>query len=121
MKINLESEEALTVELTDGSMTVQSAEPLDFSAFHMMAAALGYCTLSVLFAWGESAGLPREGMKVRLEWDFADDPHRVGAIRMTYTWPGLPAERAAAAKRVTALCGVHNTLTHSPSISVEQA
>ena len=122
MKIVLESEEALTIEAVDGPMTIEapSAE-LGYSAFHMLGSALGYCTLSVLLAWGENAKIPIDGMKLRVEWDFVEEPHRVGAMRLSYTWPGLPAERAAAARRVAELCGVHNTLTHSPSITVEQA
>ena len=121
MKIVLESEEALTIEATEAAMTIEapSAE-LGYSAFHMLGSALGYCTMSVLISWATNAKIAVDGLKMRVEWTFVEEPHRVGSMRLVYTWPGLPPERAAAAKRVAALCGVHNTLTHPPEITVEQ-
>lgn len=120
MKITLESEEALLIEATEGPMTIEapSAE-LGYSAFHMLGSALGYCTMSVLHSWASNADLPTEGLAVRVTWVFVEEPHRVGEMNLELIWPSLPPERLNAAKRVAHLCGVHNTLTHPPRISVE--
>ena len=40
------------------------------------------------------------------------------AAGLPFTWPSLPAERLATAKRVAALCTVHATLSHPPAIDI---
>src|SRR5687768_5422730 len=101
MKIILESEEALRVEPIDGPMTIEanSAEQ-SYSPFHMLASALGTCTLSVLWSWATNAKISTDGLSVRVTWSFVENPHRVGSMNLTLTWPGLPADRASAAERV---------------------
>jgi hypothetical protein len=56
-------------------------------------------------------------MEVR--WTFADDPHRVGGISLTFAWPSLPSNRFDAAKRVAEMCTIHETLTHPPTITID--
>ena len=120
MKIVLESDESILVEPVPGPMTIEadSAER-SYSPFHMLASALATCTLSVLDSWATNAKISTDGMSLRVHWSFVDDPHRVGSFQVIMQWPGLPAERIAAAQRVAALCGVHNTLTHPPTIALE--
>jgi uncharacterized OsmC-like protein len=120
MKISLLSDEAVRVEADAGMMTVEAdSADRQFSPFHMLAAGLGYCTWSVLYSWAEHASLPADRLAVEVRWTFAEDPHRVGAMTMKIDWPGLPANRQAAAKRAAALCAVHQTLHHPPSVDVE--
>lgn len=121
VKITLLSDESVRVEPSaDGAMTVEAASPdLHFSPFHMLAAGLGYCTWSVLYAWAEHAKVPAERLAVEVRWTFVEDPHRVGAMAVRLVWPELPGARHAAATRAAALCAVHNTLHHPPTIDVE--
>jgi uncharacterized OsmC-like protein len=119
MKIILESEDELVVLPTDEPVTIEARSPdLSYSAFHMLASGFGTCVLSVLYTWASSAELPNEHMAVRVKWSFAEDPHRVGRYELTVHWPDLPADRVAAAQRVTELCAVHETLSHPPEIDV---
>jgi uncharacterized OsmC-like protein len=120
MKISLLSDDAVRVEPTPGQMTVESdTADRQFSAFHMLAAGLGYCTWSVLYSWAEHAKLDAERLAVEVRWTFAEEPHRVGTMAMKIDWPGLPEGRRAAAERAAALCAVHQTLHHPPTVSVE--
>ena len=51
-------------------------------------------------------------------YDWAENPHRVGAIDVSVTAPGLTDERREAFERVIDHCTVHNTLRHPPAITV---
>ena len=120
MKITIISDEAIRVQAHDGPMTIEadSAER-SYGPFHMLGSSLGYCTYSVLQSWATHAGINTDSLLVDVAWKFAENPHRVGEFSVSLTWPGLPEERRAAARRVAALCAVHKTLTHPAAIEVE--
>lgn len=120
MKITLVSDDSLRLEATPGPMTIeaQSADQ-QYSPFHMLASGLAYCTYSILHSWAENKSLSPDGLTVDVAWQFAEKPHRVGAMQVSFAWPGLPADRLEAAKRVAALCTVHKTLEHPPTITIE--
>ncbi|MFL5574526.1 MAG: OsmC family protein [Gemmatimonadaceae bacterium] len=121
MKITLTSDTSLRLEPTAGPMTIDApSADQQFSPFHMLASGLAYCTYSILASWATHVGVGTDALAVDVEWSFAEGPHRVGAMRVTYSWPELPENRRAAAKRAAALCAVHATLTHSPTITIEQ-
>lgn len=119
MKITLLSEDAIRVELVPGPMTIEalSAEQ-SYSPFHMLASALATCTISVMYAWASHAGLNAGDLAIEVRWTFADDPHRVDTMQLTFDWPSLPDNRYAAAARVAEMCTVHSTLHHPPVITV---
>ena len=120
MKITLVSDDSLRLEATPGPMTIeaQSADQ-QYSPFHMLASGLAFCTFSILHSWAENKSLSADGLTVDIAWQFAEKPHRVGAMQVTFAWPGLPADRVEAAKRVAALCTIHKTLEHPPQITIE--
>jgi uncharacterized OsmC-like protein len=101
-------------------MTIEAVSAdQSYSPFHMVAGGLAYCTFSVMYAWAEHAGLEAHDLTLDVSWTFADDPHRVGAFDIRFTWPSLPAKRLDAAKRVAEMCTIHATLTHSPAITID--
>jgi uncharacterized OsmC-like protein len=120
MKIILLSDDAVRLEPVPGAMTIEaiSAEQ-SYSPFHMLASALAVCTFSVMEAWATHASLAIDDLAVEVRWTFAEDPHRVDAIHLTFEWPSLPAKRYAAARRVAEMCTVHSTLMHPPAITVD--
>lgn len=97
------------------SVEAESAETT-YSPFHMLASALGTCTLSVLHAWAANAKLPGEAVAVEVGWSFAENPHHVDAMEVAIDWPGLPPERLAAAERVADLCTIKKTLNNPPPV-----
>lgn len=120
MKLTLLSEESVRLEPVPGPMTIEapSAEQ-SYSPFHMLAGGLAYCTFSVMYAWAEHAELNAEDLIIDVSWTFADDPHRVGAYDIRFSWPSLPPKRLEAAKRVAEMCTIHATLHHPPDISID--
>jgi uncharacterized OsmC-like protein len=87
----------------------------------MLASSLAMCTFSVLYSWATNAKLDVATLALELEWTFAEQPHRVGDIRVTVQWPGLPPARLAAAQRAAGLCAVHATLHRPPAIAIAVA
>ena len=120
MKITLLSEESIRLDGLGGPLTIEaeSAEQT-YSPFHMLASSLAVCTHSVLMSWATNAHIHADDLAIEVSWSFAEKPHRVGDIRMTFEWPGLPKERLETARRVAALCPIHATLGHPPTISVD--
>ena len=120
MKISLLSDDAIRLELTPGSLTVE-AESADqqYSPFHMLASGLASCTMSVLYSWATHADIPVDALTIDVSWTFAENPHRVGAMTLRFTWPGLPPNRLEAAKRAAKLCAIHATLEHPPTITID--
>ncbi len=121
MKITLLSDDAIRLTPEPGPLTIeaQSAEQT-YSPFHMLASALASCTFSVMYSWATHAGIGADDLVIEVRWTFAEEPHRVGHIAVAFTWPSLPENRRVAAKRVAELCTVHATLTHPPTIGIEQ-
>lgn len=120
MKIVLEGDDRIRLEGGPEPLTIEadSAERV-YSPFHMLGSALATCTYSVLHSWAEQARLDTAGMAVAVEWEFAEEPHRVGRMKVELAWPGLPEQRRAAAERVIAICAVHQTLHHPPEMAIE--
>lgn len=122
MKIILTSETSIRLLPDTGPMTVEARSvEQQYSPFHMLGSSLAFCTFSVLYSWATHVKLPVDDLAIDVAWDFIDDPHRVGTIRMTFDWPSLPAKRLNAARRAAELCTIHATLMHSPSIEVHMA
>ena len=120
MKITLLSDDAIRLEPMPGPMTIEAmSEAQSYSAFHMLASGLAYCTFSVLASWATHAGIEIDDLTVEVRWAFVDEPHRVGSIDVQFTWPSLPERRMEAAKRVVRLCAIHATLQHPPAINIQ--
>jgi uncharacterized OsmC-like protein len=120
MKITLTGEESLRLEATSGPMTIEAPTPdVQYSPFHMLGSALGACTLTVLHSWASNKNLAVDDLKVDVKWRFVEGQHRVGSMKVQLLWPSLPAELWPRALRAASLCGIHNTLTHPPEITVE--
>ena|SRR5437764_13745929 len=119
MKLTLISDDAIRLDSAAGPMSIESVTgEQTLSPFHMVAAGLAWCTLSVLHAWANHAMLKGDDLEIEIDWMFAEDPHRVGTFQLTLHWPSLPPGRELAAKRVAEMCAIHETLTHSPTITI---
>ncbi|HEU4993789.1 MAG TPA: OsmC family protein [Gemmatimonadaceae bacterium] len=123
MKLLLLSEDAIRLEVDPGPIRVESVEPdLHFSAFHMLAEALAYCTFSVLYTWAEQSHQPTDDLALEVRWAFSDDaPRRIREIHMTFQWPSLPEKKREAASRVADFCPIHETLRISPVVTTAPA
>ena len=119
VKIILLSDDAIRLEPVAGPLTIEAlSADQSYSPFHMLASALAICTFSVLHAWSTHAGLKADDLALEVQWAFAEHPHRVEAMHVSFEWPSLPEKRVAAARRVAEMCTVHATLLHPPTITI---
>lgn len=119
MKIILLSDDAIRLEPIPGPMTIEALSgEQSYSPFHMLASGLATCTFSVMHAWATHASLGIDDPAIEVRWTFADDPHRVETMSVTFEWPSLPPNRHGAARRVAEMCTIHATLLHPPTITV---
>lgn len=120
MKIILLSEDAIRLEAIPGPMTIEAlSADQSYSPFQMLASGLAYCTYSVMSAWATHAELNADELAIEVRWTFAEDPHRIDAIQVSFDWPSLPAKRYQAARRVAEMCTIHATLQHPPTITID--
>jgi uncharacterized OsmC-like protein len=120
VKITLLSDEAIRLEPVPGPMTIEAlSSEQSYSPFHMLASSLAYCTFSVMYSWATNTGIEADDLVIEVEWTFADDPHRVSAMDVSFRWPSLPDKKLNAAKRVAELCTVHTTLMNPPEIHID--
>lgn len=117
MRITVEGETALTVAGGGEGLEIEE-EGGRLGPLEMLAASLATCTVAVLTSWGRNVGLDPDDLVVRLEWEYVDDPYRVGRYDLEVRWPGLPDGRRDRARRVVEACTVHHTLAHPPEMEV---
>lgn len=121
MKITLLDGDAIRLEPASGPLTIEAPSfERAYSPFDALATGLAVCTFSVLQSWASNAGVAVDDLVIDVAWTFAENPHRVGAIELGFAWPSLPANRLAVAKRVAALCPIHATLHHPPTVTVTE-
>ena len=122
MKITLLSEQSIRLEPATGQLTIE-AESADreYSPYQMLASGLAMCTFGVLQSWAANAGVSADDLVIDVSWSFADNPHRVGEMALSYHWPSLPENRQRVAQRVAELCPLHKTLLQSPTMTIRHA
>ncbi|HEY1145963.1 MAG TPA: OsmC family protein [Allosphingosinicella sp.] len=123
MKIVLEDETHIRLEVAGDGFAI-TADGVDISPYHLLAASLASCTALTVASWAGGAGIATEGLTISVSWEMVDDrPKRVAHIEQTLHWPALPADRVTIANRVANLCPIRATLnagTRAPS-RVERA
>jgi uncharacterized OsmC-like protein len=120
MKIMLTGEESLRIEPTAGMLTIEAESAnQSYSPFHMLASAIGMCTFSVLYSWASNKNVSADDLRIDVSWTFAEGQHRVERMSIKLEWPSLSAELWPRALRAAHLCGIHQTLTKPPQITVD--
>jgi uncharacterized OsmC-like protein len=122
LKITLLSDEAIRLEPATGQLTIEAESAnQEYSPYQMLASGLAVCTFGVMQSWASNIGVSADDLVIDVSWSFADNPHRVGAMELSYQWPSLPEDRKRVAQRVAELCPVHKTLMQSPSMTIRAA
>lgn len=88
----------------------------------MFVASLAACVAYYAGRYLSRHDLSRDGLMVSAEYEVAERPARVSAVRLTLNVPGgVPDERREPLLAVASHCTVHNTLTHAPEVNVQLA
>lgn len=87
----------------------------------MFVASLAACVAFYAQRFLRRHSLPAEGLTVKADYAWAENPHRVGAIDLSVDAPGLPPAKVEAFARVIEHCTVHNSLQVPPEIRMRLA
>ena len=67
-----------------------------------------------------NAGLSAEGLSIDIDWDYADNPRRIGEVKATINIPNSDVgKRETAILKAANHCTIHNTLHNSPNINID--
>lgn len=116
MEIHVLTDESIRLTGTESGFIIDPGDADTISPFHLLAASLATCTYSVLYSYGQHAGIPVEGLAIDVTWELGGDPFRVTRMDMALHWPDLPAARTRAAERAAAQCTIHHTLAHGVDV-----
>ncbi len=106
--------------LSEPGLEVENRDPeAHYGAVQMFAVSLAMCTGAVLLSYAEQAEAGVDTLAIRVRWQYAEKPFRIGAIDMAIRWPELPASRLEAARRAAAECTLHHTLEQPPRLTTE--
>jgi uncharacterized OsmC-like protein len=84
-----------------------------------LAVSLGSCVAYFAARFAQRHGLPIQDLRVNTDWDYAEQPHRVGRFDVRISFRGtLDAAMRDRLQRVVEGCTVHHTLMHPPQIRV---
>lgn len=86
----------------------------------MFIGSLGSCIGYFAVRFCRRHQIATDGLNVRLSWDYAEQPHRVGriAIRLQIQQTMTPS-MTDRLRKVVEGCTVHHSLTHPPDIQIE--
>jgi putative redox protein len=85
----------------------------------MFIASLGGCIGLFAAKFCQRHGISSEGLTIRMEWDYADQPHRVGRITVRVDLPApLEPEMKTRLRKVLEGCTIHQSLAHPPEVSL---
>jgi uncharacterized OsmC-like protein len=110
-------------------LEVLSDQPVDqggdntaMTPTQLFVASLAMCVGVYVLAFARRHQIPVEGMKIESDYQMAEAPYRVSAIRVKVIMPQAVSEaHRAALERAAEGCVVHNAFHHPPetTISVE--
>jgi len=81
-------------------------------------ASLGSCIAYYAVIFCQRRKIPSDDLNVELGWEWAEDPHRVGAIDLTITLrKKLTEKEKTGLLRMVKGCTVHNTMRNLPEIA----
>ena len=115
MQLQIIDEAHVRLIFDDEENLAVAGEP--FGALQMLAASLALCTASVLEDYATTARFHLHSLAIDVAWSYADQPYRVGDMRMTLQiGSDVPASRHKALLRAAEHCTVHSTLKHGATV-----
>jgi len=89
------------------------------SPVELLIASLGTCIGYYVSLFCQRRRVSAAGLKVELDWQFAENPHRIGSIEVRITLANkLDEKDRAGLLRMARGCTVHNTLDSKPETKI---
>ena len=86
----------------------------------MFIASLGTCIGSYAVRFFQRHKIPTSGLKIGMEWSYAEQPHRIGTLTSRVYLPiKLDLAMRERLQKVMEGCTVHNSITIAPTVSIQ--
>jgi putative redox protein len=81
-------------------------------------ASLGSCIAYFAVMFCQRRKISADSLHVELDWEWAEDPHRIGSIKVDVSLPAkLDEAQRAGLLRMVKGCTVHNTIRNQPKMA----
>ncbi|WP_447974659.1 OsmC family protein [Nitrospira sp. Kam-Ns4a] len=112
--------------VSNGRHAVVADQPVEdggtdtgLSPLELFVGSLASCVGYFVARFCARRGLAADGFTVEAEWELAEGPHRVGAVRLTVRLPGaLAPEDQVRLLKVARGCTVHQSLAVPPEVEI---
>ena len=127
MPVEIVLEEGYRMRMECRNHVIISDQPLSgggtdkgLTPVEIYASSLGSCVGVFIRSFAERHGIKTEGMKITVNFENREKPHRIGFVEVSVKMPeAVPEDKMAAIKRVAETCTVHNSMTHPAEIIVK--
>jgi putative redox protein len=98
----------------------EGGEDRGMTPVELLVASLGSCIGYFALLFCRRHKMPTDGLNVSMSWEYAEAPHRIGAMTAHVHFPGkIDPEMKERLQKVLEGCTVHNSISVCPKISVE--
>jgi len=114
-------------DVTSGRHTIVTDQPIEdgggdagMSPVELFAGSLGSCVAYFVGRYCTRHQIPCEGFTVDVEWSYAEQPHRVGAVELRVNLPSaVTPEQREKLLKVAHGCTVHQSLAVPPKVEIQ--
>jgi len=112
-------------DVTSGKHTLVTDQPVDgggdagMTPVELFVGSMASCVAYFVGRYCARHQIPCEGFTVGVEWSFAEQPHRVGAVELRIKLPSaLTSEQQEKLLKVAHGCTVHQSLMVPPKVEI---
>jgi uncharacterized OsmC-like protein len=113
-------------DVTSGRHTIVTDQPVEdggsdagMSPVELFVGSLGSCVAYFVGRYCARHQIPCEGFTVDVEWSYAEQPHRVGAVELRVNLPSaVTPEQREKLLKVAHGCTVHQSLAVPPKVEI---
>ena len=87
----------------------------------LFAASIAGCIGYYVARYCQQADIDSSNLEIDCDWSVAEHPHRIDAMAVNISLPGVPQNRRRAVERAASLCLLHATLQQKPEIRITLA
>jgi uncharacterized OsmC-like protein len=92
----------------------------EINPVEMFVVSLGTCIGYYAVRFFQRHKIPATGFKLAMEWDYAEQPHRIGSISIRADFPEkLEPALKERLQKVMEGCRVHNSMTMAPIVMIQ--
>jgi putative redox protein len=129
MSLTVTYQGGVRFDITSRTHTLVTDQPVEdggadagMSPVELFVGSLGSCVAYFVARYCKRHEIPCEGFTIDVDWSYAEQPHRIGAIALNLHLPGdLTPEQKEKLLKVAHGCTVHQSITVTPKVEINLA